>query len=448
MELRLEKTWRLGQQLGRGGFGTVYRAEADDQEAAVKLVPKAPGAQRELLFVDLQNVRNVVPIIDSGETDDAWVIVMPLATMSLRDHMEAQGGIIGTDEAVGILTDMAQALADLDELVVHRDLKPENVLLLGDDWCLSDFGISRYAEATTAPDTQKYALSPSYAAPERWRSERATSATDIYSFGVVAYELLAGRQPFAGPTMEAYRDQHLHQSPASLAESLTGLAALVEECLYKAPGARPGPANVLARLNRLQMTPNSAGLSRLQEAHRVEVERRAEAAKHESKARTEAERRTALVGAARSGFSRISRRLVDSIVNGAPSATVKRDRDDAWTITLGSGQLSLGACQPTEVDPWKWQPPAFEVLAHAALSLAIPPDPYGYGGRSHSLWFGDAQEPGLYGWYETAYMISPGIAAPSSSRSLRSRPRREGGQSSIDGHGRVPGCLALHPPRR
>jgi serine/threonine-protein kinase len=136
-------------------------------------------------------------VIDSGETDDAWVIVMPRAERSLRQHLDEVGAPLAVSDAVAVLSDIAAALVDLDGKVVHRDLKPENVLLLAGRWCLADFGISRYAEATTAPDAQKYALSPPYAAPERWRNERATIATDIYSTGIIAYELLSGDLPFS-----------------------------------------------------------------------------------------------------------------------------------------------------------------------------------------------------------------------------------------------------------
>jgi serine/threonine-protein kinase len=63
-------------------------------------------------------------------------------------------------------------------------LKPDNGLLLGEHWCLADFGISRCAEATTAPDTRKYSMTWDYAATEQWRHERATSAMDVYALGV------------------------------------------------------------------------------------------------------------------------------------------------------------------------------------------------------------------------------------------------------------------------
>jgi serine/threonine protein kinase len=93
---------------------------------------------------------DVVPIIDSGEHKDHWVLVMPRADTSLRDHLDRSQGLRPLEEVVEILKDVCDALSDLSSKIVHRDLKPENLLLLNGHWCLADFGISRYAEATTA----------------------------------------------------------------------------------------------------------------------------------------------------------------------------------------------------------------------------------------------------------------------------------------------------------
>ncbi len=167
--VRGEREWVIGEPIGHGGFGQVFKARAGEDEAAIKFVPKDPGADRELLFVDLGDVPNVLPIIDSGDRDGFWFLVMPLAEMSLRDRLD-QADAIDMAEVIKILIDIADALVALSERgVVHRDLKPENVLRLLGTWCLADFGISRYAEATTAADTQKYALSP--------RSRSSTSST-------------------------------------------------------------------------------------------------------------------------------------------------------------------------------------------------------------------------------------------------------------------------------
>lgn len=409
-KLTLNREWVVGKRIGKGGFGSVYAVTSEGEEAAAKLVPKDPGADRELLFVDLREIRNVVPIIDSGETAKEWVLVMPRAERSLREYLEARGEGLDLEEAISILTDVAVALADLDGKVVHRDLKPENILLLGSAWCLGDFGISRYAEATTAPDTRKFSLTREYAAPERWRAERATSATDVYSFGIMAHEMLAGARPFPGPSTEEYRDQHLHSDPPRLTGVTTPLASLIAECLYKAPGARPTPENVARRLEDAAAPPRSGGLAKLREAHEEEVARRAEKARRESESRTEEAKRRELADSAGKAFVRIGDALRDSILEAAPAAQQQEGRG-GWSLRLGPASLSLAGPERTPQDPWHWDAPPFTVICHAGLDLRIPRDRYGYEGRSHSLWFCDAQNAGEFAWFETAFMLTPLRAA-------------------------------------
>ena len=185
------------------------------------------------------------------------VIVMPRADRSLREHLESSEGQLPLADVLNVLMDVCDALADLDGRVVHRDLKPENVLLLDKNWCLADFGISRYADAATAADTRKFAFTREYAAPERWRNERATIATDVYAFGVMAYEMLSGARPFAGPSTEDFREQHNHGAPPRLMNVSPALEALVAECMIRAE-ARPRPANLSARLQTAGDPPSIA----------------------------------------------------------------------------------------------------------------------------------------------------------------------------------------------
>src|SRR5687767_11139331 len=91
--VKLQREWILGARIGGGGFGQVYAAKSNEGESAViKLIPKEPGADRELLFVNLGKVRNVVPIIDSGESGSSWALAMPRAEKSLRQHIEQAAG--------------------------------------------------------------------------------------------------------------------------------------------------------------------------------------------------------------------------------------------------------------------------------------------------------------------------------------------------------------------
>lgn len=393
------RTWELGDTLGSGGFGRVYVATSHGAEAVAKLVPKDPGAQRELLLAgDLTGVPNVMPVIGLGETDTSWVIVMPRAEQSLRDFLRGLGRALDPSEAVPILLDIAQALVGLSTKdVVHRDLKPDNILLLDGRWCLSDFGISRYAEATTSTDTRKYMKTQPYAAPEQWRAERATAATDVYAFGVIAFEVLTGTWPFVGPD---FRDQHLHQAPPSISIEISSpLRSVVDECLIKAPQARPTAARLASRIQAQSVADAPAGgAAALIEAHRQQVLRLTEQARKASEVQSEAERRSDLFTAASSGYERIRSKLSEFVRSAAPSV------DDVWPMRLGEAKLSL----TTPTRSGLGGPLPFDVIAHAEVEVDQSNIPGGsYCGRTHSLWFCDAREPGQYAWFETAFMANP-----------------------------------------
>lgn len=408
--LELTRSWILGDPINAGGFGEIYTVVADDGTNAVaKFVPKIAGAKRELLLGDsLSGARNVVPIIDSGADGEMWVMVMPRADGSLRDHIAGRASSMAIEECLNILGDIVDALIDLADRVVHRDLKPENVLSLGGHWCLADFGISRYAEASTALDTRKFSLSPPYAAPEQWRNEHATIAADMYALGVMGYEMLAGHRPFPDGSREEWRDAHLHLDPPQLESAPTALATLIDECMYKAPETRPSPANFRARLDRCRTkVVESVGLEKLQEANRAEVQRRAAAARLASEAQTEEERRSALFTTATRSVTRISVHLRDQILESAPAAVLAEG--NGWSIRLNDATLTFAAVDSKLSPPtWGgWQEPAFDVVAVTSIAVTARQNRFGYTGRSHSLWFGDIQEADDYAWYETAFMEAP-----------------------------------------
>lgn len=413
MKIELERgAWTRGEPLvnGEGGFGTVYEVQAADGSSAVaKFVPKAPGAERELLIGDslrAAEFRNVMPVIDRGEHENSWVLVMPRADKSLAQHLEQAHAPLGLSEVVSILSDIAMALSDIDGAVVHRDLKPQNVLLLDGTWCVADFGIARYAEATTADDTRKFSLTPPYGAPEQWRNERATSATDIYAFGVIAFQLLSGALPFDGPDAASYREQHLTISPPPLTTGTTRLRILIEECLYKAPQARPNATNVLARLATAAEEPSRPGLSRLAQVSHAEVQRRTQSHAHEVAQREETERRAQMFAAAEQSFESFSQPLLQAIEDNAPTATIEVNAGRGkmrFVAELSGAKLGVSQPQPSPA----WQGP-FNVIAFANITVNLGgQNRMGWEGRSHSLWFCDAHEQGRFAWYETAFMDSP-----------------------------------------
>jgi eukaryotic-like serine/threonine-protein kinase len=427
--------WTLSSRIGdRSGFGQVFLAVADDgTEGVVKLVPKDPGADRELLFVNLAGKPNIVPIIDSGETRTHWALAMPKADRSLRAELEGAPGPLAVNDAIPILTDIATALAALAGEVVHRDLKPENVLLLTGTWSLADFGIARYAEATTSSNTWKDAWSAPYAAPERWQHRRAETATDVYSFGVMAFEMLAGAWPFLGPDRADFRDQHLRDDPPSLPGVPVQLAGLVTECLFKDPGARPTAANVLARLGRVSAPP-SRGAAALRAANAAAQSARAREQAEASAAADDEGRRAALVRAARTSFSILASSLRDAVSENAPAAVVDPgSKPDDWSFKLGPATLGIDPPHETSISPWGLWTPSFEVVAHAAIGVTFPPDQWQYGGRSHSLWYCDAQHPAVFRWYETAFMVMPLIAKRLVTDPRHFNPGEEAGKALATG---------------
>lgn len=401
--ISLTGIWKLGRRMAEGGFGQIFEASSiGGQTAVVKLVPKAPGAQRELLF-DLPEAPNVLPAIDRGEWGDHWVLVMPRAECSLRERLEEAQGPLPSDDAVAILRDIASGLAGMLGKVVHRDLKPENVLLWQGRWCIADFGIARYAEATTAPDTRKGAWSPPYAAPEQWRFERATPATDVYALGVIGFELIEGRRPYPGPDTEAFREQHLHGKPSEPSRADPRLRALLLECLLKEPQARPTAANVLERLQQ-PAQPKSPGLARLQEAYGRQVSsdlvdqgRRAREAEEEVRHRE-------LHSSAKEALQALIVRVEDTLRDLAPTARI--EKGSGLTIHLGQARLMIEALQRNRFDPPTRARLGFEVISLSKISITYLQPRGSWDGRSHSLWFCNAMDRAAYRLVELAFMTA------------------------------------------
>jgi len=330
------------------------------------------------------------------------------ADKSLRQYIEDVGGRLSLNEAMPILIDVIEALVGLQNQVVHRDLNPGNVLAFQGHWCLADFGIARYADAKTASSTRKQFMSDPYAAPEQWRHERATPATDVYAFGVMAFELLQGHKPFPGPKAHDFRDQHLHQQPPPLTGCPPSIASLVAECLYKAPQARPTAANILARLRTSQKA-SSPATAKLQAANQTIVDKQVVHDVQASAKRSLEQKRAELVIVARQSFSQLRDALVEQILEAAPKATISPPPRSNVFVSLGDGRLFIDAILPAPADSLggRYGSPPFDVIAYTLISARKPLDHYGYEGRSHSLWFCDAHDAGVYRWFETAFMIQP-----------------------------------------
>lgn len=404
--IKLTHEWHIGAELTSGGYGKIHAAKSETGDnVIIKLIPKLPGAGREILFENLKGTPNVLPLLETGEWGGFWVIVMPRADKSLREHLSQQGGALPIEDVIQILIHINTALVALQGKVVHRDLKPENILLWEGQWYLADFGIARYAEATTSTETWKFAKTWTYAAPEQWRGERATGATDVYATGVIAYELLSGEHPFKGPEEHNYREQHLNQEPTALQNCPPPLATLVTECLFKAPRARPMAQNILARLQQISQ-PSSGVAQRLQQVDKAAAEKRASLDAIASAEKSAAESRSILAASAEQSLNQIMGTLKERLSRSVSQGTFLDHGPNRWAFKLSEIELGTNAFQmasPSSLDS-PGVPAPFEVIAFSSSFISIPTDPYGYEGRSHSLWYCDAVEEGVFRWYETAFM--------------------------------------------
>ena len=388
-----------------GGMGDVYLVtNREDVEGVAKLVDKNPAAERELLMaesVQAAGHHNVMSILDQGEHDDQPVLIMPRATTSLQGYLKLHPAPLSMDDLLPILTDVAEALADIHGEVVHRDLKPPNILLLNGSWCLADFGIARYADATTATQTHKRRFTKQYGAPEQWAMEHATAATDVYSFGVTAYLLAQGNLPFPGPTEADFRQQHLMEAPPPLTGGTRRLRDLITECLQKAPEARPTPAAIVERLKTIAEEPTVPGFSKLAALNTEHVQAQAEALREASIEQEAHARRDRLHRSAADLFAPIGNELMEAIRDNAPSVEFVTGPAAQGKLLLArfrGAELGLDAVQPS--------PPTslpFTVISESVITLALPGSVHGWRGRSHSLWYCDAHEEGRFAWYELAF---------------------------------------------
>lgn len=249
--IQLTRTWRfrLDQRIKRA----IYDGRGDDcSEIAVKLVLKTV-LFREELFRKLYGQPGIFSVLDLGTVDRYHYIVMPRAEMDLDDYIAESARHLEIVQTVQILIDLAEALVSLRTFgVVHCDIKPSNLLRYQARWQLTDFGSACYADNPALTESSPPALTGRYMAPEQWKQEPVTSATDVYAFGVLAFELLQGKRPFIDGDEQALRKQHLSQeAPAAVGISPV-LAELVKKCLSKQPTDRPSPEEILEQLRAYQ----------------------------------------------------------------------------------------------------------------------------------------------------------------------------------------------------
>lgn len=413
-----QKAWHIGELLGKGSFGEVYAAIGpENEQAALKFVPLDRKAVREFdVWRDASGLPNVLPLWDEGEWEDQRVLAMPRAERDLRTYLRNRNGGIPVDKAKSILLDIAAALASLSERdgeqIVHRDIKPENVLRWNGKWHIADFGIARYAEHATATDTLKGYRSRPYAARELWLDERAEPRTDIYAVGIIAHELLRGERPFTGPTVDHYKEQHLHEIPPQLDGDVVGVdfAGLIESCLRKDVSGRPTPSDFHKRLQRLVGAANPMSSLALQRANRRAVREETEREIAMQREQERIETRQRLEGDAWQSLDAVVRALWDALSTNAPEL-VKPYRTELLNANRGVELLDTATAAvvvsrflPVSDAEWQGSRPCFDVIARSGIWLGIQGTGAVERRRAYyTFWYCDAQESNVFRWFELSF---------------------------------------------
>ncbi len=270
--------WRIERELGRGGMGTVYAVTHSEigKQAALKVVHRRvlqPGEDRMLLEAQVVNLvghPNIVDIFETGHLDDTrpYLVMERLEGVSLAQR--ADDGKLLPDQVISILLQVCDALIAAHAAgIIHRDLKLDNVFLIDnpDDprnarVKLLDWGIAKvivdHARGSNTHHTIDGQLigTPQYLSPEQARGGEVSPKTDVYSLGVMAYELFLEQLPFEAETAAEIMTMHLRAVPPPASEAWPDIPPALEELLHemlaKNPVHRPTMLEVARRLEAVK----------------------------------------------------------------------------------------------------------------------------------------------------------------------------------------------------
>jgi eukaryotic-like serine/threonine-protein kinase len=266
--------YRIEQILGRGGMGVVYKAVDTqlDEVVAIKTLPgdvmtRSPEDlerfKREIRLARKITHRNVLRTYDYGESEGVYFISMEFVRGYTLSELldEAEGRKMPSRASVGITRQISRGLhAAHEQGIIHRDIKPGNVLIdAKGEVKLMDFGIARMAE-TPEGVTQAGLIvgTPHYMSPEQVQGKQLDARSDVYSMGVLIYEMLVGNRPFESSSLTGILAAHITEKPKPPIEKRPEIGRAVNDvvmrCLEKNPAARYADAGaLLADLDRLDV---------------------------------------------------------------------------------------------------------------------------------------------------------------------------------------------------
>ena len=250
---RLDSRYEIQEIIGVGGMSVVYKAydNVDDRIVAVKILKEEFATDAEFVrrfkneskAIAVLSHPNIVKVYDVSFGERLQYIVMEYVDgITLKEYIDKQK-VITWNDAVFFVTQILKALQHAhDRGIVHRDIKPQNIILLPTgDIKVMDFGIARFSRSETRTLTENAIGSVHYISPEQAKGELTDERADIYSLGVVFYEMLSGRVPFEADSAVSVALMQLQQEPKKLTEINPDIPLGIEEICFHA--MQKDPAN-------------------------------------------------------------------------------------------------------------------------------------------------------------------------------------------------------------
>lgn len=243
----LDNRYEILERIGTGGMAVVYKARCHrlNRLVAIKILKEelAQDAEFRRRFHDesqavaMLSHPNIMAVYDVSKSGDVDYIVMELLEgITLKQYMQKKGGKLSWKESLHFIIQIMKALSHAHSRgIIHRDIKPHNIMVLRDGSIkVADFGIARLTSASQNTMTQEALGSVHYISPEQARGSHIDARSDIYSAGVVLYEMLTGRLPYEGDSPVAVAIQHINSIPLSPRELEPGIPEALEAITLKA----------------------------------------------------------------------------------------------------------------------------------------------------------------------------------------------------------------------